>query len=784
KYYDNTSFSGTPVLTRQDPELNFAWGSGSPDPAVPADNFSARWSTTQWFGAGRYTFTAVADDGVRLYIDGKRVINQWEGPVNSQFQYTTELGEGNHQITMKYVEYGGAALASLSWDAAPTQPADSWEAEYWNAPEGDYAIPSTAPDVARDEDAIDHDWGSDSPDPELGANRFLARWKRTVSVAAGEYEFAATADDGVRLYIDGVRVIDKWIDQGPTTYRTSLFLDGGPHNVVMEYYENGGGATARLEHHRVSEAPTDPTWYGEYWNILDGNTPPAIPNREPELARQDENVDFDWSDNAPGTEIGANLFVARWTKTVTLSAGVYRFSGIHDDGMRAYIDNQPLVEHWTSGREEFSVDKVVTGGTHELRVEYYEGGGEARAEFNYERIGDVVASGGGWAAEYFDNRELAGAPVLSRTDEAIDFDWSSGAPADGVPANSFSARWTKLVNFDEAGGYKFTVTSDDGVRLFVDGQLVLDKWVFQSRTTNTANVGLTQGEHQIVLEYFDASGDAVAKFDYEPTSEPAPPLSTPSSPWAAEYFADRDLGGSPVLTRNDEKVDFDWGSGGPGSGVPTDDFSARWSKSLDVAEPGAYEFTVSGDDGVRLFVDGQKVLDKWTTQSRTSYTVTRQLAAGAHDVVLEYFEAHGDAAVKLEYASTPDPPPPPEPFAGEYFDNMDLAGTPAFIRSDDAIDFDWGTGSPNFAIPFNTFSARWTRSKTYAAGTYRFSVTGDDGIRVLVDGTPVIDGWFYQSPTTYTADVPLDAGDHTVVVEYFEFSGGAVARFSESKLTP
>ena len=67
-----------------------------------------------------------------------------------------------------------------------------------------------------------------------------------MSFAPGDYEFAATADDGVRLYVDGVRVIDKWIDQGPTTYRTTVPLDGGPHKIVMEYYENAGGAVARL----------------------------------------------------------------------------------------------------------------------------------------------------------------------------------------------------------------------------------------------------------------------------------------------------------------------------------------------------------------------------------------------------------------------------------------------------------------------------------------------------------------------------------------------------------
>jgi glucose/arabinose dehydrogenase/PKD repeat protein len=652
RYYNNKTFSGAPVLTRQDPRINFVWGQGSPDPIVPVNNFAVRWTKTQWFGAGRYKFTAVADDGVRLFIDGKRVISQWQGPANTQFNHVADLGEGYHTIKMDYVESSGAALASLTWDSVLDQPSDTYRAHYWNMPSGVNAIPATTPTLVRDEDAIDHNWGLGSPGPGVLENRFAARWTRTMSFAPGDYEFAVTTDDGVRLYVDGVRVIDKWITQSATTYRVTLPLDGGLHKIVMEYFEHSGEAMARLQHTRVGDSPADSGYHAEYWNTPEQTGARSIPTRSADLDRIDETLDFDWGGGSPGAPITADRFVARWTKTVVLSAGVYRFTGVRDDGIRAYIDNVPLVDQWASGNAQYSVDKVVASGQHELRVEYFEGTGGARAEFTYDRIGEVASSDGGYAAQYFANRDLTGSPVLTRNDDTINFDWGAGTPGDGVPADNFSARWTKSLSVAETSYYKFTVTSDDGARLYVDGQKVLDQWIPQSQLTHTVTSQLTQGTHEVVLEYFEGTGNAVAKFAYEPTSAPPPP----------------------------------------------------------------------------------------------------------------------------------PPPPPPEAFAAEYFSNRTLTGEPVLTRTDSTIDFNWGSGSPSFVVPVNLFSARWTRTKSYAAGIYRFSVTGDDGIRVLIDGTQVVNGWFYQKPTTYTADVPLSEGQHTVVVEYFEHTGGAVARFSETKV--
>ena len=69
-----------------------------------------------------------------------------------------------------------------------------------------------------------------------------------------------------------------------------------------------------------------------------------------------------------------------------------------------------------------------------------------------------------------------------------------------------------------------------------------------------------------------------------------------------------------------------------------------------------YKFTVTGDDGVRLFVDGQKVSTSGSRRARPPTRSTRQLTQGTHQIVLEYFEAGGGAVAKLAYEKTSEPP--------------------------------------------------------------------------------------------------------------------------------
>jgi len=243
-----------------------------------------------------------------------------------------------------------------------------------------------------------------------------------------------------------------------------------------------------------------------------------------------------------------------------------------------------------------------------------------------------------WRGEYYNNRDLSGAPVLVRTDAAVHFDWGAGAPAAGMAVDNFSVRWRRDLNL-AAGTYRFYAYTDDGVRLWVDGVLIIDQWV-DGLTTHTADVVLADGIHNLRMEYYEHAGNALAQLAWERLG------SFPD--WKGEYFDNPSLAGLPVLVRNDVGVSFDWGPDSPGPGVPADNFSARWTRSLKFEE-GVYPFRVVVDDGARLWVDDELVIDGWRTGEPKGYTEEVWLDDGTHRLRLEYFDFRYDAQVHLSW---------------------------------------------------------------------------------------------------------------------------------------
>lgn len=137
----------------------------------------------------------------------------------------------------------------------------------------------------------------------------------------------------------------------------------------------------------------------------------------------------------------------------------------------------------------------------------------------------------------------------------------------------------------------------------------------------------------------------------------AMPVTCPKGQWLAEYFANVDVSGSPVFSQCEPAINHNWGNGGPGNGVPAENFSARWTGVFGFPG-GDVEFTITVDDGARLWIDGVLIIDTWIEQSPMTYKATRNLSAGDHAIRLEFFEAGWDAQIQLSWKTLTAPPPP------------------------------------------------------------------------------------------------------------------------------
>lgn len=249
---------------------------------------------------------------------------------------------------------------------------------------------------------------------------------------------------------------------------------------------------------------------------------------------------------------------------------------------------------------------------------------------------------GQWRVEYFSDKNLGGRCYEGYENSIFILkNFGGGSPASGCPNDNFSARFTSNVNFG-GGEYRFHCQHDDGCRIYIDGQLRLDAW-WDSSFTGHDWAGSLSGTRQVRIEMYDSGGDARIEAWWQgngflPRDENRDP-----NQWYGEYFANRDLLGTPLLKRNEGTgtLDWRWGSGGVGYGIPNDNFSARWTRTVNFPA-GQYRFYVRHDDGARLYIDDALKLDVWNNCCGVR-TVDVWLTSGNHTLRLEWYDSGGDA---------------------------------------------------------------------------------------------------------------------------------------------
>lgn len=282
-----------------------------------------------------------------------------------------------------------------------------------------------------------------------------------------------------------------------------------------------------------------------------------------------------------------------------------------------------------------------------------------------------VNLGTGLRGEYFDNIDLTNFK-LTRVDEKIDFFWGIYPPANEVRDDeTYSVRWTGKIRPFHSEEYTFYIVRDNGVRLWIDNKLIIDKWDSETSYNDTGKIVLEAGKfYDIKLEYFNNIGNGVVKLEWSSKStgkSVVPPVCLyPSEAksyesnlpgkgigLAYEYFENDNL------TNFKEKgidsvIDFNWGVGSPSKSISKDqNYSIRWKGYIQAPYDEDYVFYVTYDDGASLWVDRQLMVDKWNvSEINTVKSKAIALKAGQKvEILLLYHNNSLAGQVKLEWES-------------------------------------------------------------------------------------------------------------------------------------
>jgi glucose/arabinose dehydrogenase/endonuclease YncB( thermonuclease family) len=694
EYYNNRTLSGSPLFSRCDGSLDYAWGDAGPGNGLGVDDFSVRWTGRFAFLAGDYTFSAQTDDGMRIWIDGALVLDKWVDQ-NASYTVSRTLTQGEHEVKVEYFEQAVSATARVSWalnTPIPTCAAGEFLGEYY-----DNQDLTGSPTFYRCDADINFDWGGGGPRSGIEDDTFSVRWSRRETFQAGTYSFTVNADDGMRIFLDGTLILDRWNNTTPSTVLRTI--TAGDHDVKVEYLDIVGTATAIASWHlgptNNPPAPTitSPTTAlhpkvgdvvnfsgsgtdaedgaippsGLSWRVILHHCPLGVCHTHVLTTAQGAQGNFTIPDH--GDESYFELFLTATdstTQTATTSVTIM------PQAVRVIVNTAPAGLQITYDGETGTaplIRNTIVGSSHTLTalpsqngmpfVSWSDGGAQQHSIVMGASDTTFVAtynaqpdpgpcSTGQYLAEYFANKTLSGTAAVQRCEPFIAASWGNGAPVAGVPADNFSVRWTGRFGF-VAGDHTFVARADDGVRAFVDGVSVIDGWKDQGPTTYTGVRTMTAGDHDIRVEYYEAGGGAEASFGWQSPNVAVGPIVCPDGQYLAEYYSGTSLSGAAAIRRCEMLASVDWGNGSPGAGLPADNFSVRWTGDFPFAA-GQYTFAASADDGIRLFLDSTQVVDRWT--NTTASTVNRAVAAGAHEVRVEYYEAFVSASARFRWDLT------------------------------------------------------------------------------------------------------------------------------------
>lgn len=414
------------------------------------------------------------------------------------------------------------------------------------------------------------------------------------------------------------------------------------------------------------------------------------------------------------------------------------------------------------------------------------------------RCGDLVTYPSiGWEARHF---SVNGADELETClgvedlpSDRLDRNYQGGGPITGMN-DRFGTRYTARRTFTR-GAHTFTVSYDDGIRIFINGALIFEDWrrgvIVLDETVVTPYL---DGAYDVLIEHYENSGLARLEVDWARGCEG---IDSPLVGWNVAYYR---LSGGQIDPQECYGVEY----------FPTSDFSFDWDSDPPIILPnvqnsdnwgavgygrrpffGLTQFFLDHDDGMRLIIGGTVVYDSFAIGPAMD---TRYVhAAGEFDVRFELLEIVGDAKLHMSWLNECERPMliSNTSWHARYYSVIyDGSVNPpqwslnygdcryAEVISTEELDFDWMSGSPAYLMStyglVELWGADFTGPRNFGSGT-QVNVRHDDGLRVYMDGTLAYDSW--TAPQVINGSFNV-SGNRDVFIQYFENLGGAGLHFN------
>ncbi|MGS2761883.1 PA14 domain-containing protein [Sinomicrobium sp. M5D2P9] len=486
---------------------------------------------------------------------------------------------------------------------------------------------------------VDFDWGTGSPDAtRLGTDQFSVKWSGQVQALYDEeYTFYVHSDDGVKLTVNGEVLMDAYDSRGAQTGSGTITLAAGEkYDILFEYAEDSDDAFCHLEWESDSQM-REIVPKGQLYSRPDSSEGPVtfyekcgFKGFHAELLIGEYKL-ADLELRGFGEKEIAALKIARGYKVILYEED--NFGG----ASKEINTNRGCFGNW---KNKVSSLKVMADGDTELEGTY------SIKNVNSNLFMDVRGGLGGisdgvnvqlWhennqANQTFNLKHLGnGVYTITAYHSAKCLDVEQSGQDDNTNISqrtNYEARNQQFIAVREGTNYKF-IAVHSGKVIAAEGESTSP----EASVVQHTDTGQASAEWELVSAPTAGNGDGLT----------------------GDYYNGMEFD-TFVFSRTDPGIDFDWGEGSPGTGVDVDDYSIRWSGKVEPRYSGEYTFYITSDNGRRLWIDGELIIDAWIDDWDVEYSGTIALEAGQkYDIRLEYFENYGGANCRLRWSSDSQP---------------------------------------------------------------------------------------------------------------------------------